>query len=44
VKHGPEVFLHDILTSIELIEAYTAGMTEEKFLHTPWVQDAVIRR
>ncbi len=38
------VFLEHILASIELIENYTKGLTEEIFLSSPQVHDAVIRR
>ena len=38
------IFLEHILESIDLIEDYTEGTTEEKFLNSPQLQDAVIRR
>ena len=38
------VFLEHILESIDLIEKYTEGVTEEIFLNSPQVHDAVIRR
>ena len=38
------IFLEHILESIGLIEDYTEGATEEKFLSSPQLQDAVIRR
>lgn len=37
-------FLGHVLESIALVEEYTAGMDEEEFLRTQWVQDAVTRR
>lgn len=38
------IFLEHILESIGLIEDYTEGATEEKFMSIPQLQDAVIRR
>lgn len=38
------IFLEHILESISLIEDYTQNATEEIFLSTPQLQDAVIRR
>ncbi|OGD10884.1 MAG: hypothetical protein A2Y86_05990 [Candidatus Aminicenantes bacterium RBG_13_62_12] len=38
------VFLEHILASIDLIENYTEGVTEEMFLSSPQIHDAVIRR
>jgi uncharacterized protein with HEPN domain len=38
------IFLEHILASIDLIDDYTKGVTEEKFLSSPQIQDAVIRR
>jgi len=44
VKKDILIFLEHILESIGLIEDYTEGATEEKFLSSPQLQDAVIRR
>ena len=38
------IFLHHILESIEAIESYTDGLSEEEFLSMPEKQDAVMRR
>lgn len=38
------VFLEDILESIELIEDYISGITEDDFYRSTQLQDAVIRR
>lgn len=39
-----DVFLSDILESIEAIEEYLEGMTEEQFSRDRQTQDSVIRR
>lgn len=44
MKKDPVVFLEHILSSIDLIESYTAGVAEEVFLISPQIHDAVIRR
>lgn len=44
MKRDFRVYLDDILESIERIEEYTKGMSEEEFLKTVPTQDAVIRR
>lgn len=44
MKKDISIFLEHILESIDLIENYTEGVTEEKFLSSPQLQDAVIRR
>ena len=38
------VYLHHLLESIERIESYLAGVTEEEFHTSPLLQDGVIRR
>ncbi|MBI2459846.1 MAG: DUF86 domain-containing protein [Parcubacteria group bacterium] len=38
------VFLEHILESIEFIENYTAGLSEENFFNSMEKQDAIIRR
>ena len=38
------LYLDDILDSIDKIQQYTQGITEDEFLRTPQVQDAVLRR
>lgn len=40
----PKAFLNHILQSIDLIERYTSGRTEEDFLSSVELQDRVIRR
>lgn len=44
MKKDVLVFIEHILASINLIEKYTEGVTEETFLGSPQIQDAVIRR
>ena len=44
MKKDVLIFLEHILESINLIDDYTEGVTEEKFLSSPQLQDAVIRR
>lgn len=44
MKKDELIFLEHILESIDLIEDYTEGTTEEKFLSSSQLQDAVIRR
>ena len=43
-KRNPVVYLHDILTSIELIRDYLGGLTFDTFEFLIDKQDAVIRR
>lgn len=38
------IFLDHILESIDLIDEYTEEATEEKFVNSPQLHDAVIRR
>jgi uncharacterized protein with HEPN domain len=40
----PRVFVEHVLDCIELIERYTSGLSQSKFLESVQVQDAVIRR
>lgn len=40
----PLIFIDHILDSIDYIEQYVAGMDHVKFLNSPQIQDAVIRR
>jgi|SRR3989338_8177850 len=44
MKRDIGVFLEDILESIDRIEEYTKGISEEEFYKTVSLQDAVIRR
>jgi uncharacterized protein with HEPN domain len=44
MKKDVLIFLDHILESIDLIDKYTEGATEESFLSSPQLQDAVIRR
>lgn len=44
MKRDVRVYLDDILESIELIQKYTADVTEDKFRKSVDIQDAVIRR
>lgn len=43
-SRGPELYLEDILDSIEHIEAYVKGINEQAFLKDIQTQDAVARR
>lgn len=38
------IYIKHMLESIDLIEQYTANVSKEKFLSSPQLQDAVIRR
>lgn len=44
MKRSSKLFVVDILESIGLIEKYTKGATDKKFLDDDALQDAVIRR
>ena len=44
MTRDPRIRLSDILQSIEQIESYTSGVTRERFLEDPMIQDAVTRR
>ena len=44
MKKGSEVYLQDILESIQKIEEYTHGFSFEQFENNTESQDAVIRR
>ncbi|MTI86271.1 MAG: DUF86 domain-containing protein [Firmicutes bacterium] len=44
MKKDDTVFLRHILESIELIEQYVEGVTEDAFFASIQAQDAVIRR
>ena len=44
MKKDFKIFLNDILESIERIEKYTEGKTEEEFLEDYEKQDAIIKR
>lgn len=44
MKRGPELYIDDILTSIELVSKYTKGLTLTRFLRSSQTQDAVLRR
>ncbi|MGK7391298.1 MAG: HepT-like ribonuclease domain-containing protein [Candidatus Cyclobacteriaceae bacterium M2_1C_046] len=43
-KRKPDVYLNDILGSIERIEEYLDGINEEEFYQNSEKQDAVLRR
>jgi len=44
MKKNPKIFLQHILDSIDEIENYIKNISEEKFIHSTQIQDAVIRR
>ena len=44
MKRDYRVYLDDIIESIELIQKYTADVTEDEFRKSVEIQDAVIRR
>lgn len=44
MKKDPAIFLQHILESIQAIEEYTKGFSEESFLRDRRTQDAVVRR
>ena len=44
MKKEINIYIEDILESIEKIEAYTRGVTEEDFCANTQLQDAVMRR
>ncbi|NPV49614.1 MAG: DUF86 domain-containing protein [Candidatus Methanofastidiosum sp.] len=44
MKKSIDVYLEDIIDSIESIEKYTEGVSEKEFYQNTIVQDAVIRR
>lgn len=44
MKKDVLIFLEHILESIDIIDDYSKGATEEIFLGSPQLQDAVIRR
>ncbi len=44
MNRDPKFFLNDILESIDRIEAYTKGLTEEGFENDDEAKDAVLRR
>jgi len=44
MKRDLQLFLDDILESIELLETYTKDLSHKKFLEDHQVQDAIIRR
>lgn len=44
MKKDPKVFIQHILECIERIEEYMKGLQKGKFLSSPQIQDAVIRR
>lgn len=43
-KRKPDVYLQDILESIQQIEQYLDGIDENEFYQNPEKQDAVLRR
>ncbi len=44
MKKDPKIFIEHILECMELIEEYTKKTTEDTFLKSSLLQDAVIRR
>lgn len=40
----PDIFLHDILDSIELIEKRMEDVTHDRFMHDVDLQDMIVRR
>lgn len=44
MKKDPAIFLQHILESIQMIEEYTRGLSEDTFLEDRRTQDAVVRR
>lgn len=44
MKKDPKIFLQHILESIFEIEKYTMDVSEDKFMKSTQIQDAVIRR
>ncbi len=44
MKKDPKIFIDDIIESIEKIEKYTKGKTEDEFLDNDEIKDAVMRR
>ena len=44
MKKDIEIFLKQIMESIEAIETYSDGITKDDFLKDAIIQDAVIRR
>lgn len=43
-KRKPDVYLHDILDSIQQIEEYLDGVDENDFYQNSEKQDAILRR
>lgn len=44
MKKEPKIFLQHIIESIEKIEKYKKGISEEKFFEDLKLQDAIVRR
>jgi uncharacterized protein with HEPN domain len=44
MKKDPAIFLQHILESIQTIEEYTKGLSEDAFLEERRTQDAIVRR
>ncbi len=44
MKKDPNIFIHHILESIDLIEKYSKNTTQAQFLKKSSMQDAIIRR
>lgn len=44
MERDPNLFLHDILESIELIEQYLRDKTKDDFLNSIALQDQIVRR
>ncbi|MBE0449094.1 MAG: DUF86 domain-containing protein, partial [Actinobacteria bacterium] len=39
-----DVYIYDILTSLDLIEEYTRNLSEDEFASNRLMQDAIVRR
>lgn len=44
MERDPNLFIHDILESIDLIEQYTRNRTKKDFLRSKDLQDQILRR
>src|SRR5262249_20386827 len=44
MSRDPRLYLDDIAEAIDAIERYTAGVSQQTFLSTTMIEDAVIRR
>ncbi|HEY4690045.1 MAG TPA: DUF86 domain-containing protein [Anaerolineae bacterium] len=44
MKRDDSVYLHHILDAIERISNYVQGISRDEFMHTPLIQDGVVRQ